>query len=112
VGVQGAIYLMVGHGLVSSGLFFLVGFLYDRYHVREVRYFGGLVYSMPLYSTFFAIFILANLSLPGTCNFIGEILILVGLLQKQPQVTVIISFCTVLSAVYSMFLFNRVIFSS
>lgn len=83
-GLQGSIFLMLAHGIVSSGLFFMVGFLYDRYHVRELRYYGGLVYSMPLYSTFFLIFILANMSLPGTCNFIGEILIFFGLFQTQP----------------------------
>lgn len=80
-GIQGAIFLMLGHGLVAAALFLLVGVLYDRYHVRAVKYYGGLASVMPLFSFFFFFFSLANFSLPGTANFIGEVLILVGLMK-------------------------------
>ena len=79
-GLEGSFLLMFGHGLVSAGLFFLVGSLYDRYHSKLLHYYGGLAQTMPLFSFFFFIFILANFSFPGTVNFIGEALILLGIL--------------------------------
>jgi NADH-quinone oxidoreductase subunit M len=69
---------MLGHGVVSSALFLIIGMLYDRYHTRNILYYGGLVQVMPIFSVFFLIFILANIGLPGTVNFIGEFLVLVG----------------------------------
>jgi NADH-quinone oxidoreductase subunit M len=69
---------MLGHGIVSSGLFLCVGVLYDRYHTRNILYYGGLVQTMPIVSTFFLIFTLANLGLPVMLNFVGEFLVLVG----------------------------------
>lgn len=79
VGVLGSIHLMVGHGLVSAGLFFLIGMLYYRFHTKIIKYYGGLIYLMPLFSFFFFILILGNISFPFTSNFIGEFLVLVGL---------------------------------
>jgi proton-translocating NADH-quinone oxidoreductase chain M len=78
-GIEGSIYLMLAHGVVSSAMFFCVGVLYERYHTRLIRYYGGLVTVMPVFASFFMVFSLANMSLPGTCNFIGEFLIFVGL---------------------------------
>lgn len=83
-GLDGAIYLMIGHGIVSSGLFLCVGVLYDRYHTRLLRYYGGVGQIMPLFSIFFFLFTLANMSFPGTSNFIGEFLIFVGLFKTHP----------------------------
>jgi NADH:ubiquinone oxidoreductase subunit 4 (subunit M) len=77
-GIEGSLFFMLGHGIVSSGLFLCVGILYDRYHTRNILYYGGLVQTMPIFSTFFLIFTLANLGLPGMVNFIGEFLVLVG----------------------------------
>jgi proton-translocating NADH-quinone oxidoreductase chain M len=81
--VAGSVFLMLGHGIVSAGLFFMVGFLYDRYKTRNIRYYRGLVSLMPLYSFFFFILSLANMSFPGSCNFIGESLILFGVAQNS-----------------------------
>jgi NADH-quinone oxidoreductase subunit M len=78
VGLEGSLYLMLGHGVVSSGLFLCIGILYDRYHTRNILYYGGLAQTMPIFSIFFLIFTLANIGLPGTVNFIGEFLVLVG----------------------------------
>jgi len=77
-GILGSILLMVGHGLTSSALFLLIGLLYERYHTRIIKYYGGLIHTMPIFSVFFIVFTLGNLGLPITSNFIGEFLILVG----------------------------------
>lgn len=69
---------MVSHGIVSGALFLCIGVLYERHHTRVVRYFGGLVYTMPIFAFFFTVFSLGNIGLPGTSSFIGEFLVLVG----------------------------------
>lgn len=101
-GVEGAIYLMVGHGVVSTALFFCVGVLYDRYHSRLLRYYGGLSTVMPLFASAFFVFTLANMSFPGTSNFLGELLLFLGVFSNN---TIVLLFSTagiVLSAVYSV----------
>jgi len=82
-GVQGGIFMMLGHGLVSALLFFLIGFLYDRHQTRNVLYFAGLAQPMPVFSTFFFLAVLGNVAMPLTCNFIGEFLILLGVLEHN-----------------------------
>mmetsp|Transcript_1086 Transcript_1086/g.2120 ORF Transcript_1086/g.2120 Transcript_1086/m.2120 type:complete len:98 (+) Transcript_1086:939-1232(+) len=78
ISIVGAITLMLSHGITSSALFMLIGVLYERHNTRIIKYYSGLVQVMPLFSTFFVTFSLANLALPSTSNFIGEVLILVG----------------------------------
>lgn len=87
-GIEGSILLMISHGIVSGALFLLVGMIYDRHHHREIGYYGGLVYFMPLYSSMFFFFIMANLSLPGTSSFIGEFMVLLGAYQANSTVAV------------------------
>ena len=111
-GIDGAIYLMIAHGVVSSALFFCVGVIYDRHHTRLIRYYGGLVQVMPMFSTFLLLFNLANMSFPGTSNFIGEFLILIGLFEKNSLVLLFAGSGIVLSAVYSIWLYNRIIFGT
>jgi NADH:ubiquinone oxidoreductase subunit 4 (subunit M) len=101
-GIDGAIYLMIGHGIVSSALFFCVGVLYDRYHTRSLRHYSGLVQVMPLFAITFFVFTLANMSFPGTSNFVGEFLIFAGIFQKNPFIMVLSATGVVLSAVYSI----------
>jgi NADH-quinone oxidoreductase subunit M len=100
--IQGSILLMIGHGLVSSGLFILVGLLYDRYQNRNLYYYGGLTHTMPLFSIFFLFFSMANSGFPGTCNFIGEILIFIGIFQKNTFLSILASSTIFLSASYSI----------
>jgi NADH-quinone oxidoreductase subunit M len=109
-GIQGSIFLMIAHGLVSSGLFFLVGFLYDRHHTRVITYYSGLVQSMPIYTTLLFLFFLANMSFPLTANFVGEILILAGIIQKSFFSAFCAATGVVLSAIYSFFAFGRLAF--
>ena len=109
-GVEGSIFLMLSHGLVSSALFLCVGVVYDRYGTRILRYYGGLASLMPIYATLFLIFSLANMGLPGTSSFVGEFLILLGAFCANTFVCFLASLGTILSAAYSIWLFNRVSF--
>lgn len=111
-GIDGAIYLMIGHGIVSSALFFCVGVLYDRYHTRAIKHYSGLVQTMPLFTLFFFLFTLANMGFPGTSNFIGELLIFVGIFNKNMFILVLAATSIVLGAIYSIWLFNRVAFGT
>jgi NADH:ubiquinone oxidoreductase subunit 4 (subunit M) len=101
-GILGAILLMLAHGIVSGALFLLVGVLYERFHTRLIRYFGGLTQVMPLFSSCFFFFNLANMGLPGTFNFVGELLIFVGLFKVHPLLVIYTGLSVVLSAGYSL----------
>ena len=109
-GVQGSIFLMLSHGVVSGALFLCVGCLYDRYHTRIIKYFGGIVLAMPIFSVFFLIFTLANIAFPGTSSFVGEFLIFLGIFKENITVGFLSAFGVILSACYSIWLYNRVIF--
>jgi proton-translocating NADH-quinone oxidoreductase chain M len=111
-GILGAIILMLAHGIVSGALFLLVGILYERFHTRLIRYYGGITQVMPLFSISFFFFNLANMGLPGTFNFVGELLIFVGLFKIHPILIIYTGFSVVLSAGYSLWLFNRVAFGA
>jgi NADH-quinone oxidoreductase subunit M len=93
---------MIGHGIVSGALFLLVGSLYDRFHTRLLRYYGGLAQTMPLFCFLFFVFNLANMGFPGTINFIGEFLIFLGLMYINPLLVIGCSFSVVFSAIYSL----------
>jgi NADH-quinone oxidoreductase subunit M len=110
IGIEGSLFLMIGHGFVSSALFLCVGGLYERYHTRVIVYYGGLVLGMPLFSFFFLFFTLANVSLPGTSNFIGELFILLGVFLSSTFSAFIAASAVILSAVYAFWLYNRVVF--
>ena len=102
LGIEGSLYLMLGHGVVSSALFLCIGVLYDRYHTRNILYYGGLVTVMPFFSVIFLIFILSNIGMPGTINFIGEFLVLVGVFKVNTIVATCGGLSMVLGAVYSI----------
>ena len=110
LGIEGSLYLMLGHGIVSSALFLCIGVLYDRYHTRNILYYGGLVNVMPVFSIFFFIFTLANIGMPGTINFVGEFLVLIGIFNFNTIVAILGGTSMVLGAVYSIWLYNRLIF--
>jgi NADH-quinone oxidoreductase subunit M len=109
-GVQGAIFLMISHGLVSGALFLCVGVVYDRMHTREIAAYGGLVQRMPRYAVAFMIFTLANVGLPGTSGFIGEFLALVGTFQVNSWVALFATTGLILSSAYALYLYRRIIF--
>lgn len=111
VAIVGSVLLMVGHGLVSGGLFFLIGVLYNRYHTKLIKYYSGLVQFMPLFSFFFFVFIMSNMSMPGTSNFIGEFLILCGVYNKKNIYCLLVGCIGILiGTVYSIWLYNKITF--
>ena len=111
-GIEGSLLLMLSHGFVASALFLCVGVLYDRHKTRLVKYYGGCVHVMPVFSLVFLIFTLGNLSLPGTSSFVGEFLILAGCFQTNTALTTLAATGMVLGAGYSLWLYNRVVFGN
>jgi len=109
-GVQGAVFQMISHGLVSGALFLCVGVVYDRMHTREIAAYGGLVNRMPLYAVAMLIFTMANVGLPGTSGFVGEFLTLLGAYKANTWVAFFATTGVILSAAYALFLYRRVIF--
>ncbi len=109
-GIEGSIYQMISHGLISAALFLCVGVVYDRLHSRLISTYGGLVNYLPKYSFLFLVFALAALGLPGTTGFLGEFLILTGTFQKNYLVAMLATFGVVLGAAYMLWLTKRVIF--
>jgi NADH-ubiquinone oxidoreductase chain 4 len=112
IGIEGSIFLQLAHGIVSSALFIIVTVLYDRHHTRLVKYYRGITVTMPLFSFIFLFFTLANIAVPLSCNFIGEFLCLLATYEVNPFIGILASAGIVLSAAYSLFLYNRVSFGS
>ena len=108
--IEGSIFLMLSHGIVSSALFLCIGVIYDRFKTRIYLYYNGLVQTMPLYSFYFLFFTLANLSFPGTSSFIGELYIILGVFQTNTIAAFIAGIGGILGASYSIWIFNRIIF--
>ena len=111
-GIQGSIFQMLSHGLISGALFLSVGIIYDRMHTREIAAYGGVVNRMPHYAVAFMIFTMANVGLPGTSGFVGEFLILLGTFQTNTWVAVLATTGVILSAAYALWLYRRVIFGA
>mgnify|MGYP001440571650 FL=1 len=107
-GIQGAIFQMLSHGLISSALFLSVGVVYDRMHTREISVYGGVVRKMPIYASFFLVFTMANIGLPGTSGFVGEFLTLIGAFKVDIYVALFATTGVILSAVYALWLYKRV----
>ena len=109
-GLEGAMVQMISHGVVSGALFLCVGVIYDRMHTRDINFYGGLVNRMPIYATVFMIFMLGSVGLPGTSGFVGEFLVIVGAFQYSSIVVIGAASGVVLSAVYMLYLYKRIIF--
>lgn len=109
-GMQGAVFQMLSHGIVSAALFLCVGVVYDRLHTREISRYGGLVNNMPRYAVVFMIFAMASVGLPGTSGFVGEFLTLIGAWQVSPTIALLAATGVVLGAAYMLYLYRRVVF--
>jgi NADH-quinone oxidoreductase subunit M len=109
-GIDGAMFQMISHGLVSGALFLCVGVVYDRLHTREIAAYGGLVSRMPLYACVFMLFTMANVGLPGTSGFVGEFMTLLGAFQSNTWVAFFATTGVILSAGYALWLYRRVVF--
>jgi NADH-quinone oxidoreductase subunit M len=109
-GVQGAVFQMLSHGIVSSGLFLIVGVVYDRLHTHVIGRFSGLVNRMPVYAAVFMLFMLASIGLPGTSGFIGEFLSMLGAFQVNTWLAFFLCTGIILGAAYMLWLYRRIIF--
>ncbi len=109
-GIQGAMFQMLSHGIVSAALFLCVGVVYDRVHTRDIARYGGLGQRMPAYAVVFMLFTMASIGLPGTAGFIGEFLVLVGAFRVNFWLALLGSMGMILGAAYMLWLYRRVIF--
>ncbi|MEE4153930.1 MAG: NADH-quinone oxidoreductase subunit M [Erythrobacter sp.] len=109
-GIEGAVIIMLSHGLVSGALFLCVGVIYDRLHTREIDRYGALSNNMPYYAVFFLLFTMASIGLPGTSGFVGEFLSLAGIYQVSSLVALVCTTGIILGAAYMLYLYRRVAF--
>ena len=109
-GVQGSIFQMLSHGIVSAALFLCVGVVYDRMHTREIAAYGGLVHRMPRYAFTFMFFTLASVGLPGLSGFVGEFLVLLGAFKANTWVAFLAATGLILGAAYALWLYRKIIF--
>ncbi|MBK9078071.1 MAG: NADH-quinone oxidoreductase subunit M [Hyphomicrobium sp.] len=111
-GIDGAMFQMLSHGIVSAALFLCVGVIYDRMHTREISAYGGLVERMPNYAFAFMVFTMANTGLPGTTGFVGEFLTLMAAFKVNTTVALFATTSVILSACYALYLYRRIIFGA
>jgi NADH-quinone oxidoreductase subunit M len=109
-GLDGAMFQMLSHGIVSSALFLCVGVVYDRLHTREIARYGGLANNMPRYAIVFMLMMLASVGLPGTSGFVGEFLVIVGTFQVNTWLGLCVASGVVLGATYMLVLYRKVVF--
>ena len=109
-GMQGAVFQMISHGLISGALFLCVGVVYDRMHTREIAFYGGLTNRMPWFAAIFLMFTMANVGLPGTSGFIGEVLTMTGAYQASTWAALVAASGVIFSAVYALTLYRSVMF--
>jgi NADH-quinone oxidoreductase subunit M len=111
-GIEGAVFQMLSHGIVSAALFLIVGVVYDRMHSRDIATYGGLVHRMPMYAAVFMLFMLASVGLPGTSGFVGEFLVLIGAFSVNSWLAALAALGIILGAAYMLYLYRRVIFGA
>ena len=111
-GIEGALVVMLSHGLVSGALFLCVGVIYDRLHTREIDRYGGLADNMPMYAVLFMLFTMASVGLPGTSGFVGEFLALVGTYHASSWAAAVATTGIILGAAYMLYLYWRVVYGT
>ena len=111
-GLEGSLLQMFSHGLVSGALFLAVGILYERYHTRLIKYYSGLVQTMPIFAVIFLMFTLANIALPTTSSFVGEFLIFLGIFNTNTTIAVFAILSMMFGSIYSLWLYNRVCYGN
>lgn len=108
--LEGAIFVMISHAFVSSGMFAGVGYIYDRMHTRQIKDFGGIVQTMPVFASFFMLFAMANAGLPGTSGFVGEFMVILGAMKANFWIAFWAATTLILGAAYTLWMYKRVIF--
>jgi NADH-quinone oxidoreductase subunit M len=111
-GIEGAMIVMLSHGLVSGALFLCVGVIYDRMHTREIERYGGVANNMPGYALLFMLFTMASVGLPGTSGFVGEFLALVGTYEVSSWAAIVATTGIILGAAYMLYLYWRIAFGA
>jgi NADH-quinone oxidoreductase subunit M len=111
-GIEAAIYQMISHGLISSGLFFAVGMMYDKMHTKEISAYGGMAQRAPILATFFLLLVFASIGLPGSSGFIGELLSLISIFEYNKLYASLAAAGVVLSAIYMLNLYRKVAFGT
>lgn len=109
-GIQGAMFQMLSHGIISGALFLCVGVIYDRMHTREIAFYGGLVNRMPIYAAIFMLFTMGNVGLPGTSGFVGEVLTMQGAFLADRIYAIFAASGVILSAAYMLTLYRKTVF--
>jgi NADH-quinone oxidoreductase subunit M len=112
IGLEGVILQSLSHGFVSSGLFLVIGVIYDRHHTRMIKYYGGLAKVMPIFSIVFLIFTMANIGLPMTSSFVGEFLLMLGCFKANTASTLFGSTGMIIGGAYALWLLNRIIYGN
>ncbi len=112
LGLEGAIMVMISHGFISGALFIGVGFIYDRLHTRQIQDIQGIANSMPIFASFFMLFSLANVGLPGTSGFVGEFMIILGALKSHFWIAIAAASTLIFGAAYTLWMYKRVIFGA
>lgn len=112
LGLEGSIFQSLSHGFVASALFLIIGVVYERYKTRIVKYYGGLVLTMPIYVFMFLFFSIANIGFPGTSSFVGEFLIFIGSFKISTIITFLSAFSMVIGGAYTLWLFNRICYGN
>lgn len=110
--ISGGIYFLLSHGIISAGLFLLVGILYDRYHTRTIRYYRGIVLFMPLFTLILLIFSLANVAVPGTSGFISEFLIFIGLFQNNLFLAFFATLAIILTPSFMLWIMHKMLYGT
>jgi NADH-quinone oxidoreductase subunit M len=112
VAIEGALFQMISHGVISAALFLSVGVLYDRMHTKNIADFGGVANKMPFFAFIFMIFTMASVGLPSTSGFVGEMLVIVGTFQANKFYAMLVATSLVFGAIYMLLLYRRVMFGS
>jgi len=109
-GIEGGIVQMVSHGFISGALFLCVGVLYERMHSRQIKDYGGVANTMPVFAAFMMLFAMANVGLPGTSGFVGEFLVIVGAFKVNIWYAVLLATILIFGAAYTLWMYKRTIF--
>jgi NADH-quinone oxidoreductase subunit M len=110
--VQGALMVMINHGISTGALFFLIGMIYERRHTRLIEAYGGLARVVPMFAALLTIVTFSSIGVPGTNGFVGEFLVLIGAFRTQPILAVIASTAVIISAAYLLWAIQRILFNA
>src|SRR5687767_9034835 len=110
--VQGALLIMINHGISTGALFLLIGMIYERKHSREISAYGGIARVVPLFAAMLTLVSLSSIGLPGTNGFVGEFLVLIGAYRTTPVLTVIATTAVIIAAAYLLWAIQRILFNS